>query len=150
MAEEKTIRTLPFDGNVDNWREWKVKFLAKARHGGYKQILTGEDVVPDETDPGLTQAQKDKIELNYKAYDALVLACEGVAFGCVESAVTDRLKDGCAALAWKQLNERYEPKTQMSLVLLKKEFAMNRLEDTSKDPDAWVQELEHIRMVLNL
>ena len=121
MVEEKAICTLPFNGNADNWQEWKLKFLAKAQAGGYKKILTGETVVPPESNL-LTEDKAKVVKLNYKAYDALALACEGVAFGSVESAMTETLTDGDAHLAWTNLLERYEPTTKMSMVQLKKDF----------------------------
>jgi hypothetical protein len=145
MVEEKAIRTLPFDGNADKWRKWKLKFLAKARAGGYKKILTGETVVPPDTGV-VTDDDIKVIELNYKAYDALALACEGVAFGAIESAVTAGLSDGDAHLAWTNLLERYELTTKMSLVQLKRDFTTKRLEDASADPDLWIQDLEHLRL----
>ena len=148
MSEEKAIRVISFDGKIENWRVWKLKFLAKATHGGYKGAIDGTFVIPDESDaldPDDVEATRNR-KANFLAYTALCLSCEGLAFGCVEKAQTTALPSGDAALAWKNLCAKYEPTTQMSLVSLKKEFAQCRLESVKQDPDEWVTKLEHYRM----
>ena len=45
---EKAIRIIPFSGDEEKWNEWKSKFLVKAKSGGYKKILLGEEVAPNE------------------------------------------------------------------------------------------------------
>ena len=46
MSEEKAIRVVSFDGKVDNWRMWKLKFMAKASQNGYKGAIDGTLVIP--------------------------------------------------------------------------------------------------------
>lgn len=148
MSEEKSIRVISFDGKIENWRVWKLKFLAKSTHGGYKGAIDGTFVIPDE-DVELDADDVDELKnrkANFLAYTSLCLSCEGVAFGCVEKAQTTALPSGDAALAWRNLCAKYEPRTQMSLVSLKKDFAQCRLESMKQDPDEWVTKLEHFRM----
>lgn len=50
MSEEKAIRVISFDGKIENWRVWKLKFMAKSTQGGYKGVLDGTVSVPKESD----------------------------------------------------------------------------------------------------
>lgn len=150
MSEEKAYRTISFDGKIENWRVWKLKFLAKGSDVGYEDVLEGIAAVPKATDvldetTVVGQASALNRKMNKKAYTALAMACEGVSFGCVEKACTVDLPKGDAALAWKYLCAKYEPATKMSLVSLKKEFAQCKLESVKYDPDEWINKLEHIR-----
>ena len=149
MSDEKAIRVIVFDGKIENWRVWKLKYMAKATQGGYKGAIDGTLTIPNESadlDP-VTGAEEIKArKANALAYSTLCLSCEGVSFGCVEKATTSELPSGDAALAWKNLCLKYEPATQMSLVSLKKEFAQCRLESVKTDPDEWVTKLEHYRV----
>jgi gag-polypeptide of LTR copia-type len=86
--------------------------------------------------------------LNVQAYSALCISCEGSAFGIVERAATPRLPNGDTALAWKSLCEKYEPTTQMSLVILKKQFAQCNM-GKETEPDAWFTELSYYRARIN-
>ena len=151
MSEEKTIRVINFDGKVESWREYKLKFLARAKMLGYREALLGTIEVPDESEnidetTVVGKAKKKNRDANDSAYAALCLSCSGVSFGCVERSVTDKLPSGDAALAWKNLCTKYEPSTKMSIVALKKEFAECKLESVKSDPDEWYTKLEHIRV----
>ena len=48
MAEEKSIRVISFTGLAADWRTWKFKFLAKATALGYRGVLLGTVVAPDD------------------------------------------------------------------------------------------------------
>jgi hypothetical protein len=61
-------------------------------------------------------------EENNKAYQLLVMSCNGMAFGLVNKAKTKDLKDGNVFLAWKNLNNRYAPNSTSDLVQLSGEF----------------------------
>jgi len=53
MSEEKgasSIKVIPFSGKAVDWPVWSEKFLARARRKGYKKILIGKVVVPDDLD----------------------------------------------------------------------------------------------------
>ena len=65
MSDEKgtnIIRVIPFSGNAVDWSVWSEKFLARARRKGYKKILLGEEVVPDDAEnlDGITNQNKKK------------------------------------------------------------------------------------------
>ena len=148
---EKAIRVISFTGKLEDWRMWSRKFLARARVKKYKEVLMGTQKVPshDEDLDLTTEAGKVKQKArtnNDNAYNDLLLSCaDEVSFGAVDEAVTDELPDGDACLAWKNLNAKYEPKMAASLVILKKEFADSALEDSTKDPDEWIADLERLR-----
>lgn len=149
MSEEKAIRVISFDGKIENWRVWKLKFMAKSTQGGYKGVLDGTVSVPKESDTLDETTDIEKVKArnaNALAFTSLCLSCEGVSFGCIEKATTSDFPNGDAALAWKNLCAKYEPNTQMSLVSLKKEFAQCRLDSVKTDPDEWITKLEHYRM----
>ena len=42
------IKVIPISGNAIDWPLWSEKFLARARRKGYKNILLGKEVVPDD------------------------------------------------------------------------------------------------------
>ena len=43
-----SIKVIPFSGKAVDWPVWSEKFLARARRKGYKKILLGKEVVPDD------------------------------------------------------------------------------------------------------
>ena len=60
----------PFNGKEARWRPWKKKFLVQASRKGYKDVLTGVDVVLSNTAIGLldasAQAQARTNNIEYK------------------------------------------------------------------------------------
>jgi hypothetical protein len=66
--------------------------------------------------------------MNANMYAALCLLCNGAAFGCAKRAIMNNLTNGDGKLAWTNLCDKYEPKTQLSMVSLKKEYADWKLE----------------------
>ena len=93
MSEEKSIRVIVFDGKQENWRQFKLKCLAKASYMGYREVYDGSVKVPAESEvlDETTTDGKNKLKLrksNANAYAALCLSCEGASFGCIERAVT--------------------------------------------------------------
>ena len=51
MSEDRgttSIKVIPFSGKAVDWPVWSEKFLARARRKGYKNILLGKEVVPDD------------------------------------------------------------------------------------------------------
>jgi hypothetical protein len=151
---EKSYHVIPFDGKDDSWRMWSKKFLARAQMRGYKNILLGKVDVPphDEVFTGTAAEKATKEALragNDKAYNDLLLACESdICFNLVDEAQTSDLPEGDARLAWNNLVNKYEPKSSMAKVYLKKEFAKCNLGDSSKDPNDWITELEVLRQRL--
>ena len=147
----KTIRIISFDDKKSSFRKWSKKFLAAAKSRGYKDILLGNQIVPDadmhldesdETEKLLTKAR----EANEKAYNDLILACDGdIGFNIVDTAVTNDLPDGDAKLAWKNLHSKFMPKTSANKIQLMAEFANSSLSNWKRDPDMWINELEILR-----
>ncbi len=105
---ENNVKTLPFRGREKEWREWSVKFLARAYLQGYQHALTSEEVETDVKDDLLVgQKPLDSEErLNAFAHSTLLLCCEEIPFSIVESARSVKYKFGDTNLAWKLLKER--------------------------------------------
>jgi len=83
--EGDVVRLVRFDGTDEHWHEWSVKTLALAKIRGYKKTLT-TDTKPctDAVYEASTDANVKKIyENNDKAYQLLVMSCNGIAFGLV-------------------------------------------------------------------
>ena len=97
MSEEKAIRLLTFSGNTTKWKEWKVKFLAKAFNLDYADVLEDMEIVPPDS-MLLPNDDAGKLLLkarmaNRAAFSALALSCEGTTFGIIEQAMTSKLQE---------------------------------------------------------
>jgi hypothetical protein len=139
-------KTTEFSGKYEDWNRWLMTFLSKARLRGYKDLLTGAHPQPDPRNP---MAKKEYQVLNELGYAELMLSCqEEVCSNLIDAAKSEIYPDGDAFLAWKSLQERFEPKTSISLVLLKKEFNLCALRRTDKDPDEWITQLLLLRQRL--
>ena len=57
---------------------------------------------------------------------------------------TDDLQHGDARLAWTRLSNKFESKTTLSLIKLKKELTNSKFQDHD-DPDEWITSLEEIQ-----
>jgi len=143
MADSTAIRVIPFKGEQDKWREWKGKVLAFAVQRGFRSALEKEDELVTEAELDLdatSKSEKKKYTNNSLAYAFLVLSCEGTAYGFVENCVTTRAPQGDACLAWKQLNDRYEPKgVEDEYTYIEAKFHSVEL---NGDPDEFFQNLE--------
>ena len=63
--EEKTLKVIVFSGKQDDWKFWEVKFLARARRKGFRELLLGNKTIPKDSvklDPN-TPAEKAQIEI---------------------------------------------------------------------------------------
>ena len=140
MAETiKTIRVIPFSGKEEDWNRWSKTFLATATAKGYREVIKPTDatIMADE-------------ELNIMVYNDLILSCqEDVSFGIIDESVSEDFPDGDARLAWKNLQQRYEPNTGAAKVQLKQEFHLMKLESADEDLDPWLTALELKRRRLN-
>ena len=76
MSEEKSIRVIVFDGKQENWRQFKLKGLAKANYLGYRCIFDGNEVIPNESDTldDSTDAGKKDLKLRVMNANALALS----------------------------------------------------------------------------
>jgi hypothetical protein len=73
---------------------------------------------------------------------------EDFCFNLVESSRTEELPDGDARLAWEELKIKYEPSNTMSMIVVKKEFALCELTDSGQDPNVWIRYLQRMRQRL--
>jgi transposase InsO family protein len=150
-SSEKSIKIIPFSGKQDDYYMWASKFQARAMFKGYLGLLTGTDVAPadDATIDETTDAGKKLMKLrkaNMEGFSELILSCESpVAHRLVKMSVSEELPNGDLSLAWKRLEGKYQPKTKTSLVKLKKQYEMARLDNVSEDPEEWITELEDIQ-----
>ena len=139
---DKSIKVIPSSGKAIDWPVWSEKFLAQARRKGYKVILLGKEVVPEDGEDLTTitnaeeKKKKEKLrELNEDAYKDLILSINGetevgrVVFQLVRGAKTDELADGDAKEAWDRLIGKFEAQTAPSRLLLK--IQMNGLKLSS-------------------
>jgi Reverse transcriptase (RNA-dependent DNA polymerase)/gag-polypeptide of LTR copia-type len=144
---ESTIRVIPFSGERKDFRMWSGKFLAQAEKMRYREALDGDLRVP-EADEELSEEDTEKKkarEMNKNAYASLILACTSpTTFSLVDKAKTKALPKGDAALAWKNLQNKYERKTRNTLVSLKAEFSTCKLQRDAA-PDEWFDQLEYLR-----
>ena len=155
-VDKSMIKLAPFSGKQSDWAIWREKFMARARRKAYKDVLLGKTPVPPESDV-LSATDKEKLaarKANNAAFEDLLLLIDGeqaagrVAFNIVRGSKTSELTDGDAALAWKRLSDKYEPKSAPSRLALKNEFTSKVLKNANSDPDAWLTELEDLRVRL--
>ena len=74
---EENIKVIPFSGKMTEYSVWAVKFLARAKRRGYKDILKGSRQVPKKTDledSGVTEEQKKASEAKELTYNDLTLS----------------------------------------------------------------------------
>ena len=148
---EKAIRIIGFSGEEEKWNEWKSKFLVKAKSGGYRDLLLGKVTAPDEGATGydysnLSDAAKAALKANEDGFDALTLACKGIAHELVASAVTSAHPDGNAREAWVLLSKTYEDDTMATRISLKAEFDNCRMASNYAHPNEWFTELDKIKL----
>lgn len=129
----KTIRVLAFSGKESDWNRWSKTFMALAKMRGLSEAYK-----PAGEKSKATEKEKEK------AYNLLMLASEDeIVFGIIDEA------GGDPAVAWKNLEEKFEPKTGASKVQLKLEFQQSKL-NIEDDPDEWMTNLELLRRKLKV
>ena len=150
-TKELSLRYLPFKGKREEWEMWSAKFLSKARKKKYQNLITANKPIEFDDPDNKTTEELAKEKLNDEAYDDLITSMEDkIAFSKVSQAKTASLLNGCAHTAWKNLTNKYKPKTVQSKAEKKLEFAQSKLSDWTKDPDEWLDELERIRADLEM
>ena len=150
-TKELSLRYLPFKGKKEEWEMWSAKFLSKARKKKYLHIITANKPIEFDDPDDKTTEEQAKEKLNDEAYDDLITSMEDkIAFSKVAQAKTATLPNGCAHTAWKNLTNKYKPRTVQSKAEKKLEFAQSKLSDWTKDPDEWLDELERIRADLEM
>ena len=138
LIEEKSLKVIIFSGKQEDWKFWEVKFLARARHKGFREILLGTVKIPkdlekfDLTVPAEKAQSKirDKHELAFEEQVLSIDNSEGdgrVAFQAVCCCKSDDYKNGNAADAWKHLTAKYAPNMAPIKLELKSEFQKSKL-----------------------
>jgi len=153
VVEEKSLKVIAFSGKQDDWKFWQVKFLARARRKGFREILLGKETIPkdnekfDLKDP--VEKAKSKIhDKNKLAFEELVLSINTsssdgrVAFQLVCCCKNDNYKNGNAANAWARWMAKYAPNIAPIKLELKSEFQQSKLWDATQDPNVWISDLE--------
>ena len=132
MTDIKAIRVIPFSGKTEDWNRWSKTFLANATARGHREVLKPAD--PN---------KPADAALNIQVYNDLILSCQDdITFGIVDESISTEFPDGDARLAWKNLQEKFEPSTGAAKVQLKQEFHQLKLTSVEEDPDAWITQLE--------
>ena len=143
---------LPLFSTKKDWVQWSEIFLARAKRKGYKNLLVGEEtVIPKSGQDKYTESEQKIIGLNEQAYGDLISAMdmkkEGgkVAFNLIRATKTSEYKEGNVKLAWKNLENKYNPKTAPCLTKIHREFFGSKLGSKRNDPDTWITHLEELR-----
>jgi hypothetical protein len=138
-----------------DWSIWEIKFLARARKKGFKDLITGKVqwILPD-PDGDLTEEEeslREKIRmLNVEAFEDLTLSIDTstnygkIAFDLIKSTITKDCPDGNAVKAWRLLKNKYEPDSGPTLARLSNQFYASKLRK-GQDPDVFMTFLEDLR-----
>ena len=133
-SELNITKIAKFNGERKSWDAWNVKFLARARKKGCKEILTGGVTVPKDGDEtkGSNEEQKKAVKLqrlNEEAYEDLIMAMPDgstkhgrVVFSLVKNSKPKEHVDGCARTAWSESEKRFQPEGHQSKVILKRQL----------------------------
>ena len=141
----KEFKIVAFSGKEEDWLKWSKKFMAAARLKRFAGVIDGSIIVPEERED-LDEKDQAIRDLSQVAYCCLLYSMEEhISFNLVDTAKSDNLPDGDAALAWKNLLSRYEPRMYGTLMEWKKKFMTKSLEDSENDPEVLYLELERIR-----
>jgi hypothetical protein len=130
-----TSKTPEFNGKAEHWYKWSKTFLCRAALRGYKKIILNKE--GDEAD----WAKNEWEILNDLAYAEIMIACQDdMCFGIIDGSRSGVFPDGDAALAWKRLNEKFEPRNSSNLINIKREFSQCILKK-ERDPEDWINQL---------
>jgi len=112
IVEEKNLKVIVFSGKQDDWKFWEVKFLARARRKGFREILLGKETIPKDDKKFDLNDAKEKVkseirDKNELAFEELLLSIDTstgdgrVAFQAICCCKNDDYKNGYVADAWK-------------------------------------------------
>jgi len=81
MSDLSTIRVIPFYGKSKECPTWSERFLAKARHCGFKDVLVGKVSIPKTREGYNMDSEEGKrlaiaAEMNESAYTELILSID--------------------------------------------------------------------------
>ena len=137
MTEELRLgRIITFNGKKTEWPSWSKKFLSRANKKGYKKILLGKEIAPNdsvdiesETDDKKKQKMKELRSLNEDVFEDLVLAVETktpvgrTVFQLLRSSIDARtFEEGDTREVWQKLENKFEPEKVLKRIKLKKKI----------------------------
>ena len=164
MSEEKddlkSIKVYKFDNTKEKWHEFALKFRVIADTRGYRGIIDGTVIPPDEMAVITITAEDTGAELEEKknqlkarkankvGYRDLVMSTEGISFTIVQNAASEELPSGDLKKAWERLERRWNPKTREDKVEVYTKFLNYKLENTRQRPMDWIAFMEKKRAEL--
>ena len=164
MSDEKddlkSIKVYKFDNTKEKWHEFALKFRVTADTRGYRGIIDGTVIPPDEMavititaeDTGeILEEKKNQLKArkaNKVGYRDLVMSCEGISFTIVQNAASEELPSGDLKKAWERLERRWNPKTREDKVEVYTKFLNYKLENTRQRPMDWIAFMEKKRAEL--
>ena len=164
MSEEKydlkSIKVYKFDNTKEKWHEFALKFRVIADTRGYRGIIDGTVIPPDEMaeititaeDTGeVLEEKKNQMKArkaNKVGYRDLVMSTEGISFTIVQNAASEELPSGDLKKAWERLERRWNPKTREDKVEVYTKFLNYKLENTRQRPMDWIAFMEKKRAEL--
>ena len=164
MSDEKddlkSIKVYKFDNTKEKWHEFALKFRVIADTRGYRGIIDGTVIPPDEMavititaeDTGEELEEKKNLQKARKAnkvgYRDLVMSTEGVSFTIVQNTASEELPSGDLKKAWERLERRWNPKTREDKVEVYTKFLNYKLENTRQRPMDWIAFMEKKRAEL--
>ena len=136
MSDEKddlkSIKVYKFDNTKEKWHEFALKFRVIADTRGYRGIIDGTVIPPDEMavititaeDTGeVLEEKKNQLKArkaNKVGYRDLVMSTEGISFTIVQNAASEELPSGDLKRLGKGLKEggiRKQEKTKLRSTL---------------------------------
>ena len=118
--------------------------MAAGRLNKFAGLVDGSVAVP-ELKGDMDKKDQAIRDLSQAAYCCLLYSMdELISFNLVDTAKSENLPDGDAALAWKNLLTRYEPRQYGTLLELKRNFMTKSLQECENNPDMLYLELERI------
>ena len=156
----KSIKVYKFDNTKEKWHESALKFRVIADTRGYRGIIDGTVIPPDEMavititaeDTGEELEEKKNLlkvrKANKVGYRDLVMSTEGISFTIVQNAASEELPSGDLKKAWERLERRWNPKTREDKVEVYTKFLNYKLENTRQRPMDWIAFMEKKRAEL--
>ena len=164
MSEDKddlkSIKVYKFDNTKEKWHEFALKFRVIADTRGYRGIIDGTVIPPDEMadititaeDTGaVLEEKKNQLKArkaNKVGYRDLVMSTEGISFTIVQNAGSEELPSGDLKKAWERLERRWNLKTGEDKVEVYTKFLNYKLENTRQRPMDWIAFMEKKRAEL--
>ena len=133
------MSVMMLDGSKKNWTKWSMKFMAKATMQGYHEVLKGKlKIPPEDADVSADEKLSTLRRKNEVAYCELILSMtDEKCFNAIINAKTKILPNGDAALAWRQVNDIFNPKDATTKIRLMNEYANLKLRRI-QEAEEWI------------